>query len=135
VLTVVGRLAGLSREDPHVDQQALAGRREELERERAHHLSFLDEHGADPYDEAVRDLQVSNDGFADSAQATEERSELLGQLDGSRQRIHLIDEALHRMDSGAYGTCVDCGATIPEARLEVRPHSVRCVACAEAQGE
>jgi DnaK suppressor protein len=118
-----------------VDQQTTAGLRSELERERAQHLGFLEEHGADPYDEAVRDLKISDDGFADSAQATEERSELLGQIEGSRQRVQLIDTALQRMDSGEYGSCIDCGTTIPAARLEVRPLSVRCVDCAEKHGD
>jgi DnaK suppressor protein len=34
------------------------------------------------------------------------------------------------MDEGGYGVCVDCGTEIPEARLEARPLSIRCVACA-----
>jgi len=113
-----------------LDQQTLDGLRAELERDRAQHLELLEEHGAEPYGEEVRDLQIGNDGFADSAQATEERAELLGQIESSRRRIHLVDEALERMDAGTYGICVDCGTTIPPDRLEVRPLSVRCVACA-----
>lgn len=106
--------------------------RQVLLEDRAGQIEVLDEHGADPYSDEVGDLGVGNDGFADSAQATEERSELLGHLEAARHRVHLIDEALERMDEGAYGTCVDCGEQIDEARLEVRPLSVRCVACAES---
>lgn len=108
--------------------------RAQLVEDREGQLAFLDEHGADPYSDEVTNLQVGNDGFADSAQATEERSEILGQLDVARHRVQLIDDALARMDEGAYGTCADCGAEIPDARLEVRPLSIRCVACAEAAG-
>jgi DnaK suppressor protein len=49
--------------------------------------------------------------------------QLLVQL-GETQR------ALAKLDEGSYGTCDDCGARIPEGRLEVHPWAVRCVACA-----
>lgn len=114
-----------------MDQATLDGLREQLVEDREQHMGFLDEHGAEPYGEEVRHLNIGNDGFADSAQATEERSELLGQIEASRHRIHQIDEALQRMDAGEYGICVDCGEQIPPDRLEVRPLSVRCVRCAE----
>lgn len=45
-----------------------------------------------------------------------------------RQRSEVLD-ALHRIDLGTYGTCVDCGAIVPEGRLEARPEAARCVAC------
>ena len=40
-----------------------------------------------------------------------------------------IDAALARIDAGTYGTCVQCGAAIPEERLELRPFAGRCVTC------
>ena len=115
-----------------MDNATIEKLRAELDEDRAGHLEFLDEHGADPYGEEVRDLEVGNDGFADSAQATEERSEVLGQIEASRQRVHLIDEALERMEEGTYGRCADCDVQIAPERLEIRPLSIRCVACAEA---
>lgn len=45
-----------------------------------------------------------------------------------RQRSDVLD-ALHRIDLGIYGTCVDCGAPVPEGRLEAKPEAARCVAC------
>ncbi|MFM1991009.1 MAG: hypothetical protein RJA99_3966 [Pseudomonadota bacterium] len=39
--------------------------------------------------------------------------------------------ALARLESGDYGTCVDCGEAIPAARLQAQPFAVRCVACQE----
>jgi len=41
----------------------------------------------------------------------------------------LVLDALQRIQEGAYGTCVGCGAPIPEGRLEARPEAARCVAC------
>jgi DnaK suppressor protein len=113
-----------------MDQDTIDRLRAELERERAQHVELLEEHGADPYGDAVRDLDVGNDGFADSAQATEERSELLGQIDAARVRVQQIDRAVAQMDQGTYGTCDTCGDPIQAARLEVRPLSITCVDCA-----
>jgi len=45
-----------------------------------------------------------------------------------RQRSDVLD-ALHRIDLGTYGTCVDCGGPVPEGRLEAKPEAARCVAC------
>jgi DnaK suppressor protein len=40
-----------------------------------------------------------------------------------------IDEALIRLDEGAYGVCSDCGVEISEKRLKAVPFARRCVAC------
>jgi RNA polymerase-binding transcription factor DksA len=45
-----------------------------------------------------------------------------------RQRTEVMD-ALVRIEHGTYGTCVDCGAHIPEGRLQARPEAARCVKC------
>jgi RNA polymerase-binding transcription factor DksA len=113
-----------------VDQPTLDRLRAELESDRSLQLHLLEEHGADPYSDLVTDIGIEDESGADAGQATEERSELLAQLDLARQRVHAIDEALTRMDDGTYGTCVDCGEIIPVERLEIRPLSVRCVRCA-----
>ena len=44
------------------------------------------------------------------------------------QRTEVLN-ALQRIQEGTYGTCVDCGAPIPEGRLEARPEAARCVSC------
>ena len=41
-----------------------------------------------------------------------------------------IDNAFKRMDQGRYGKCGKCGKLIDEARLEIFPDVVTCVACA-----
>ena len=40
-----------------------------------------------------------------------------------------IMAALGRIQDGSYGTCADCGRSIPEGRLEARPEAARCVHC------
>lgn len=49
---------------------------------------------------------------------------LLEAADGRRAEIAA---AIARIDAGTYGTCVDCGQPIEQARLEYRPESARCL--------
>jgi DnaK suppressor protein len=44
------------------------------------------------------------------------------------QRAEIL-AALARIDDGTYGQCVDCGNPVPDARLEARPATPRCVPC------
>lgn len=114
-----------------MDQDTLDSLRTELEEEREQHLETLEQFGADPYGDEVKNLDFGGmDGFADSGQMTEQRSEALAQIDSSRTRVQQIDRALEMMDEGSYGVCEVCGQDIQQARLEVRPLSVRCVDCA-----
>jgi RNA polymerase-binding transcription factor DksA len=41
-----------------------------------------------------------------------------------------VRAALGRIASGTYGTCANCGAEIPHARLEAQPIATACVKCA-----
>ncbi|MGE0098789.1 MAG: TraR/DksA family transcriptional regulator [Hydrogenophaga sp.] len=43
-----------------------------------------------------------------------------------------IDAALERIADGSYGLCLDCGVSIPTARLHANPTALRCVACQTA---
>jgi RNA polymerase-binding protein DksA len=119
-----------STKDTAVDQATLDQLRDELIEDRNQQLEELRQYGADPYSDAVGDLNLGTAGFADSAQTTEQRSEALGFIEAARNRVRAIDEALARMDDGTYGVCVSCGRQIPPERLEARPLSVKCVECA-----
>lgn len=104
--------------------------RKELEEERAGAIEELRSYGADPDSDKIDRIAGIDDNFADSASATAERSEILAFVEKTRERLADVDAALKAMDEGAYGTCVACGTAIPEARLEARPLSIRCVECA-----
>ena len=43
--------------------------------------------------------------------------------------LHAIAQALARLDSGDYGTCVTCGHAIHFDRLAVMPATEHCVSC------
>ena len=68
-----------------------------------------------------------------SEQATERENEEVMDALGQAGRIELsqINRTLERIDNGEYGICIACGEKIPEARLEILPHSEHCVSCAE----
>lgn len=74
------------------------------------------DHNADSGDLSVAADTASAD-FADARRDIEE-------LQAGRA-------ALARLESGDYGTCVDCGEAIPAARLQAQPFAIRCVACQE----
>ena len=89
----------------------------------------LKDHGATP----TGDIQsTGHEGFADSAAATAERSELLSLVDQLASRRTDIVAALTRIDEGTYGKCERCGQAIPVERLEALPTARLCVSCVEA---
>ena len=50
----------------------------------------------------------------------------------ARNEISKIAKALDQIKNETYGTCVDCGETIPMARLTAHPFADRCIRCATA---
>ena len=67
--------------------------------------------------------------MADTATETVER-EIGNTLEEHDERLlDAIDAALRRMDEGTYGKCVNCGAPIPEGRLEAMPWATLCIDC------
>lgn len=49
----------------------------------------------------------------------------------NRKRIERLNNALRRIESGDYGTCIRCGNEIPIGRLELVPEALICVPCSE----
>lgn len=70
----------------------------------------------DTDDWAVADLETAMDVAEVSRDAAE---------------LHEVDTALARLKEGSYGTCLECGAAIPFARLDAYPMAARCIACQE----
>lgn len=91
----------------------------------------LSEHGVDPDDDVV-DVEV-DEGFADSAQATTERGELLALVEQLKQHRQQVAHGLQRIESGDYGSCEKCGKEIPFERLEALPSASLCVSCKQEE--
>jgi DnaK suppressor protein len=115
-----------------MDQQQLDTLRKALEEERATVNAQLAEQGS-PVDSEGVEVDV-DEGFADSAHATAERSQTLAIVEQLHAHRREIDAALKRMDDGTYGKCENCGQDIPFERMEARPTATRCISCAEAAG-
>jgi DnaK suppressor protein len=52
---------------------------------------------------------------------------------GMKIQLERIKRALHRLDSGTYGVCLECDAAISPKRLKAVPEAELCVDCQEAQ--
>jgi RNA polymerase-binding transcription factor len=69
--------------------------------------------------------------IADKAVSSYTREFLYSLTDTERNTLIQIDQALLRIEEGAYGFCLNCGAAISEKRLEAVPWSSYCVDCQE----
>ena len=85
--------------------------------------------GADTLDE----LRPTGDtGFADEVdiiQANEWREIGFATRELLVDRVNRLSSALDRVESGEYGTCVECGEDIAPARLHALPEVQTCVRC------
>lgn len=71
---------------------------------------------------------------ADSAEQAAELGnvEVVAALESEAiQELTDIENALHRLAAGGYGTCTSCGEDISKQRLAARPASSECLDCAE----
>jgi DnaK suppressor protein len=106
--------------------------RARLEDERVSAERQLADHGG--VDEGNGVSVSMNEGFADSAQATAERSQLLSMIEQLRSHHREVVGALERIDAGSYGKCERCGEAIPIERLEAIPTARLCVRCKQETG-
>jgi RNA polymerase-binding transcription factor DksA len=104
-----------------VDLDALRADLEQVVRESDATIALLQAEEADEDSDIVEDEAAEASDFTES-----DREDAM--VDAAVQRRTEALEALARMDAGTYGTCVDCGQEIPEARLQFRPEAARCVA-------
>ena len=115
-----------------MEQAAIDSIRTSLEAERASLERQLLDSGASIEGDQV---EVSFDeGFADSAQATSELSELIGHVEQLHATHAEVVAALTRLDEGSFGLCESCGNRIASERLEALPTARLCLACKQKQG-
>ncbi|GAB4472848.1 TraR/DksA family transcriptional regulator [Erythrobacter tepidarius] len=82
-------------------------------------------------DEIEDDLRHPlDDDFSEQAVDLADDEALEGVDEVLRAEARQIRLALARIANGTYGTCANCGAEIPRARLEAQPMATRCVKCA-----
>lgn len=79
---------------------------------------------AEQTDDGILDL-------ADKAANSYSRELNFSLSDAERETLMKIDDALNRMDEGAYGECTNCGQSIGDKRLKAIPWTPYCIECAE----
>jgi RNA polymerase-binding transcription factor len=75
--------------------------------------------------------EVLDDGESSEADIQEDIEFALIQM--KAETLHKIDEALARLEEGAYGYCFECAEEISEQRLRALPFAVRCKDCEAAR--
>lgn len=70
---------------------------------------------------------------ADKAANSYTKEFLFHQSDDNHRILQLIQEALGRMENGAYGHCVECNEDVQVKRLEAVPWARHCIECQEKQ--
>ncbi|MBI4353845.1 MAG: TraR/DksA C4-type zinc finger protein [Candidatus Omnitrophica bacterium] len=118
-----------------MNKQQLKEFKEALMRERAKFAgeirAIAKEASKNPRD-ASGDLSAYTVHLADMSSDTYER-ELSANIASSEQQVlYQIDEALKRLEEGAYGTCQQCDKVISMSRLKAVPYTSLCIECQRA---
>lgn len=79
----------------------------------------------------VAEVDFSEEG-GEGASTASERGHIEALRSQLLVRLQAVDDAVARLDAGAYGVCQACGGPIGEARLEAMPDATLCVSCKSA---
>lgn len=80
------------------------------------------------------DASFSQPAPADSEEAAIEAEDDEVQIElgvSGETELKAIEAALHRIENGIYGTCLHCGTSIDEKRLQLIPWTPFCRSCAQ----
>ena len=79
---------------------------------------------------ARQDSNSDDEHDPEGATIAYERSQSDALLRQAQQHLTDILAARVRLADGTFGTCVECGSKIAQARLGARPYASTCIACA-----
>ena len=88
----------------------------------------------DDSEETVQEMREENNLYpdpSDRATSETEHINLLRIRDRERKLMSKIDEAIERLNNGAFGICEECGEDIDVERLNIRPVTTFCIRCKE----
>lgn len=71
----------------------------------------------------------------DAIQMAANRELAIEQLDRNTKSLVAVQDALGRIEAGAYGICKDCEEPIAQKRLVALPWATRCVSCQSKMDE
>ena len=117
---------------PVVLDKFLLGQRDALLEERATYIRQADSLQAEAdllaAEREPGDVQFDEEsGEGDTLAVERERDLALSAQ--ARAAVSEIDTALARIADGTYGTCEQCGKSIPKERLRAIPYATLCVQC------
>lgn len=78
------------------------------------------------------DAQGAQD-LADMASSAYTKEFLFSLSNTERDMLHLVDEALVRIDSDRFGVCAVCASPVERKRLDAVPWARHCLSCQEMQ--
>ena len=81
--------------------------------------------------EASGDLSSMPIHMADIGSDNFEQEFTLSLMQNEEGTLDLIENALERIEEGTFGSCSECGGTVPKTRLNALPYTPFCVKCAE----
>ncbi len=86
---------------------------------------------ADRIEGIDRDLKTGRNADSGEQAVELENEEVLSELvREAEEELTQVSLALHRLENGQYGICLECGEKINNARLNAIPYSTRCIDCA-----
>ena len=94
--------------------------------------SMVNDAAKSPRD-ASGDLSGYTVHMADMAADTYERELSVNLVSSEQQVLYQIDDALKRIDEGAYGICQQCNKVITISRLKAVPYASLCIDCQRAK--
>ena len=68
--------------------------------------------------------------MADMGSDTYEQDNTILLMNNEGETLVQIEGALERIESGVYGSCMECNGKIPKMRLKAIPYTPYCVKCA-----
>jgi RNA polymerase-binding transcription factor DksA len=108
--------------------------KEVLEHELKESIAYVDDINKDQSigaRESSGDLSSYAYHQADQGSDTNLMEQTVMMMEQERDKIRLLNDALRRVYEGTYGICEMCGENIGEARLEMIPYAIFCIACKE----
>jgi RNA polymerase-binding transcription factor len=89
-------------------------------------VSKTEQYGREADEDSTQDI-------ADKAANSYTKEFLFSQSSNERFILQLVNEALDRVEKGAFGYCVSCENEIQQKRLEAVPWTRHCISCQEKQ--
>jgi DnaK suppressor protein len=80
--------------------------------------------------ESNGDLSSMPIHMADIGSDNFEQEFTLSLMENDSDTLGQVEASLDRVEEGTYGSCEECGAKIPKARLNAIPYASLCVRCA-----